>query len=506
MLSVARHRLNGVSPLPIVVAASLAAVTVGIVLDGGDPASPIRHVYFLPVVLAALASGLVGAMLAGSGALLLFAPVVLPDVERHGLTIDTAEALVTIVLLLVVGCIVGALRTQTRRQAQRLALLLAVQELLAHDDQIEVLLRRLRALLIARLPTYDVAIVLDDGQFASADGETPHPSSLARAVVRTGCAAFVADTGEAARPRRVGAVPLVGASGRVGALIVEADELSSADRADLETLGAYVGLGLENARLAARQRRAADELDSKVAEATRHLEEIDRAKSTFVAIASHELRTPLTALLGFGELLATRPFPVNEVQRLAGIIHRETQRLVRLVDDLLDLSRLERGAAPTLRREALYPARALSGVAELFRHVGPRLVIECHPNLPAVDADPDALDRILKNLITNALKYSPAALAVHVVADHDASGGVRFSVRDRGPGIPPEALPHVFEPYYRAPSASVTASGTGLGLAVVRALVEAHGGAIAVESAPGWGTRVAFTIPAVVESATPVSS
>ena len=147
MLSPARPPLNGASPLPIVVAACLAAVTVGILLDGGDPASPIRHVYFLPVVLAALASGLVGAMLAGSGALLLFAPVVLPDVERHGLTIDTAEALVTLVLLLVVGCIVGALRTQTRRQAQRLALLMAVQELLAHDDQIEVLLRRLRALL-----------------------------------------------------------------------------------------------------------------------------------------------------------------------------------------------------------------------------------------------------------------------------------------------------------------------------------------------------------------------
>ena len=107
-------------------AVCLAAVTVGISLDDGDPASPIRHVYFLPVVLAALAFGLVGAVLAGSGALLLFAPVVLPDVERHGLTIDTVEGLVTIVLLLVVGGIVGALRTQSRRQAQRLVLLVSV--------------------------------------------------------------------------------------------------------------------------------------------------------------------------------------------------------------------------------------------------------------------------------------------------------------------------------------------------------------------------------------------
>ena len=484
----------------------LAAVTAGIALDGGDPASPLRHVYFLPVVVAALAFGLIGGALAGGGALLLFAPVVLPDIERHGLTIDVAEGLVTIVLLLVVGGIVGVLRTQTRRQAQRLALLVAVQELLAHDDPIVILLRRLRALLIARLAIHDVAIVLDGGESTSGDGEPPDPSSLARSVARTGRPVFVPDTGEAARPRRVGAVPLVGASGRVGALIVEADELSSADRADLAALGAYVGLGLENARLAARQRRAADELDAKVAEATRHLEEMDRTKSTFVAIASHELRTPLTALLGFAELLATRAFPVAEVQRLAAIVHRETQRLVRLVDDLLDLSRLERGAEPALRRAMLYPERALSGVAEVFRHVGPRLVIECQPELPPVDADPDALDRILKNLITNALKYSPATVPVHVVADHDASGTVRFSVRDRGPGIAPAALPHVFEPYYRAPGANVTAAGVGLGLAVVKALVEAHGGSIVVESAPGWGTTVAFTLPPAAPDATAVSS
>jgi two-component system cell cycle sensor histidine kinase PleC len=288
---------------------------------------------------------------------------------------------------------------------------------------------------------------------------------------------------------------LVGATGRFGALIVEADELSGVDRADLETLGAYIGLGLENARLAARQRRAADELDARIAEATRHLEEMDRAKSTFVAIASHELRTPLTALLGFGELLATRTFAPSEVQRLAAIILRETQRLIRLVDDLLDLSRLERGVPPALRRGAVCPARALAVVAELFRHVGSRVVVDCRADLPPVDADADALDRILKNLISNALKYSPAVLPVQVLAEADPSGAVRFSVRDRGPGIAAAALPHVFEPYYRAPGAAVTAPGTGLGLAVVKALVEAHGGAIAIESEPGWGTMVSFTVP-----------
>ena len=494
MLPPARGGVTGASLLPIVVTALLAAATAGIALDGADPASPLRHLYFLPVVLAALAFGLAGASLAGLGAVLLFAPVVLPDVERHGLTTEVGEALVTLILVLVVGTIVGAMRTQTHRQSQRLSLLVAVQKLLARDDEIEILLRRLRSLLAARLRIHDVAIVLADGDCVSATGEDARPSSLAAKVARSGRAIFVADTGEHPRPCRVGAVPLIGASGPVGALVVEADALSAADRADLVTFGAYVGLGLENARLVARQRRAAEELDAKVAEATRHLEEMDRAKSTFVAIASHELRTPLTALLGFGELLATRDFQAGEVRRLAGIIHRETERLVRLVDDLLDLSRLERGDAPALRRTRLCPARALSGVAEIFRDAGARLVIECGAALPDLDADPDAVDRILKNLISNALKYSPPA---------------RPCAWPRTGRVPPRplyrrgswsrnscltALPHVFEPYYRAPGAAGAARGTGLGLAVVKALVEAHGGEVEVTSEEGLGTRISFTL------------
>ena len=483
------------SVLPVVVAASLALVIGGIALDDADPASPLRHLFVVPMLLGALVFGLPGALLTAGGVVLLFAPVVLPDVERHGLTAEVAEALVTMLLVLIFGLIVGSLRTRARRESQRLALLVALHQLVARDDDIEILLRRLRALLLARLPLRDVALVLQDGTSASATGEPAPAASVAMTVARSGHAVFLADSGERTRPCRIGVVALTAAGGPIGALVVEADELSAADRADLSALGAYVGLALENARLAARQRRAAEELDMKVAEATRHLEEMDRAKSTFVAIASHELRTPLTALLGFSHLLATRSFPGAEVQRLAGIVHRETERLVRLVDDLLDLSRLERGGTPTLRRTALCPAQALSGVADVFRHAGRRLVIQCAPATPDVNADPDAVDRILKNLISNALKYSPAGARVHVGADRDGPASVRFTVRDAGPGIPPAALPHVFEPYYRAPDAVGTAPGTGLGLAVVKALVEAHGGGVEVESEVGRGTRISFTLP-----------
>src|SRR5206468_1959422 len=175
-----------------------------------------------------------------------------------------------------------------------------------------------------------------------------------------------------------------------------------------------------------RQRRFASELAERVAMARRELEELDRAKSAFVAIASHELRTPLTALQGFSEILAVRRLPPEEVTRLAEVMRREARRLGRIVSDLLDLS--------------------------------------------------------------------PTGSAVHVGA-RALDGTVAIEVADAGRGIPADALGRIFEPYYRVPDAAGAARGTGIGLAVVKALVEAHGGTVHVESAPALGTRVTVLLP-----------
>ncbi len=113
-----------------------------------------------------------------------------------------------------------------------------------------------------------------------------------------------------------------------------------------------------------------------------------------------------------------------------------------------------------------------------------------------MDADPDAVDRILKNLVANAVKYSPPSSTIRIAARRIGTA-VECSIHDDGRGIPPDALPHVFEPYYRAPGAVGTARGAGLGLAVVKSLIEAHGGSISIESAPALGTRVTFILPAV---------
>jgi signal transduction histidine kinase len=255
---------------------------------------------------------------------------------------------------------------------------------------------------------------------------------------------------------------------------------------------------LDNARLTARQRRFAEELERKVAEATARLAEMDRLKSDFVALASHELRTPLTALQGFSELLATRPFSPTEVRRLAAIMRAETERLGRMVGDFLDLARMERGLAPVLRRVVLDPAPVIAAAVDVFRRTRTTHRLELHVDgaLPHVDADADALDRVLKNLIANALKYSPPGSCIRVRA-RAAAGTIAMEVEDEGPGIAPEDRARVFEPYFRAEGAVRLGPGIGLGLAVVKSLVEAHGGSIHAGAAHGHGTRMTVTLPAV---------
>jgi signal transduction histidine kinase len=327
----------------------------------------------------------------------------------------------------------------------------------------------------------------------------PTPDSVSARAVATGAAVFLSDTGHSRRPHRLLSAPLAVRGETVGVLTVERDgELPARERRALVALALHIGAALENARLAARQRRFADELADKVRAATDRLQALDRAKSAFVAMASHELRTPLTALVGYSELLATRVFSADEVRRQAEIMRRQTRRLAGIIDDFLDLSRLERGESPPLRLGEVALGPALASAAELLAgaHGVSRVVVDCEPGLALVRADPQALERILVNLLSNALKYSPAHTPVAVRA-RATTGGVVISVEDAGRGIAPDALPRVFEPYFRAPDAVGRAPGSGLGLAMVKSLVEAHEGRIHVESTVGIGTRVTLELPAV---------
>jgi signal transduction histidine kinase len=168
------------------------------------------------------------------------------------------------------------------------------------------------------------------------------------------------------------------------------------------------------------------------------------------------------------------------------------------VSDFLDLARLERGLTPSIRRAVLDPAPLIAGAVELFRRTRTSHRLELHVDgaLPHVDGDADALDRVLKNLIGNALKYSPPGSCVRVRA-HATDGIVAVDVEDEGPGIPPEERARIFEPYYRMRDTAALGHGTGLGLSVVKSLVEAHGGTVHAEAAPGTGTRMTVMLPAL---------
>jgi signal transduction histidine kinase len=482
------------------VALALALITGALALSDDGAASLWRHAYHVPVVVAALRYGGRGVLVA-LAAVLLYAPFAIPSLERSGPSGEVLEGLVTFAMLLGSGVLSAALAIGVRRQRGRFETLVAVQRSLEGEAPMSVALARLRACLAVRLDA-DVGLAVQDGsRVAVAGGVEVASSSAVAHVLASGVPLFVADAGGVTRPRRCFVTPLGTGGPTTGALAIErAGDISPDERRALLTLAAHLGLALENARLAARQRRFGDELAEKVAAATERVVEIDRLKSEFVALASHELRTPLTALQGFSELLATRRFAPAEIARIGLIMATETERLGRIVSDFLDLTRLERGLAPPLRRRRVDAAALVSDAVELLRRgrTTHELDVELDGPLPELDADPDALDRVVKNLVGNAVKYSPAGTRVRVAARaRRAPSAVEITIEDQGPGIAEADLPRVFEPYYRAAGASAAAGGLGLGLAVVKSLVDAHGGEIHAENMAPHGTRMTLIIPAV---------
>ncbi|HET8627062.1 MAG TPA: ATP-binding protein, partial [Thermomicrobiales bacterium] len=226
--------------------------------------------------------------------------------------------------------------------------------------------------------------------------------------------------------------------------------------------------------------------------------QVEQLKANILALVSHELRTPLAHIKGYASTLLQPDVEWDaETQRdFLQSIERQADRLGRLIGDLLEISRLDAGGAAQLERVAVDPAALIERGR---RQAGP--VIGGHPltvaapaDLPPVWADPGHLERVLRNLLENAAKYSPpeAPIAVEAAAE---GGMVAFTVRDRGSGLTAEERGHLFERFYRSPRVKHRTPGTGLGLAICREIVEAHGGAITVESSEGAGSAFRFTLP-----------
>jgi two-component system phosphate regulon sensor histidine kinase PhoR len=217
-------------------------------------------------------------------------------------------------------------------------------------------------------------------------------------------------------------------------------------------------------------------------------------------VVAHELRTPLTALEGFSELLLARTVPPERATRFLRHIHTEAGRLGRIVTELLDLTRIESGRALELKREDVELAELIERNIELFstEHRQHRFEWSLAPETPRFRADRDAVDRMLKNLLSNAVKYSPRGGRIAVTAGPagDRPGTLELSVEDDGVGIPAQDLSRIFDRYVRVGHPETAAvRGLGLGLSLVRALAEAHGGRVEVESLPGKGSRFRLVLP-----------
>jgi signal transduction histidine kinase len=228
-----------------------------------------------------------------------------------------------------------------------------------------------------------------------------------------------------------------------------------------------------------------------------HFKDLERVKNEFIATASHDLKSPITAVLGYSELL-TRAGPLNERQEeFASRMRHAAVQMHELVSNLLELARIDldvelkpepcdmldllTAATDEMRVQAAAKSQALAFIppAERLR----------------IQGDPARLRTMLRNLIGNAVKYTPPG--GQIVVSAEAIGQFAWvTVQDTGPGIQPADLPHVFEKFYRAQSApTVEAEGSGLGLAIVKAIVERHGGHVTAESAPGAGSRFRFSLP-----------
>jgi PAS domain S-box-containing protein len=234
--------------------------------------------------------------------------------------------------------------------------------------------------------------------------------------------------------------------------------------------------------------------------ANEQLERLSRAKSDFVAVVSHELRTPLTGIQGFSELMSDERFNREQIEQFAVAINRETRRLNRLITEVLDLDRMESGQM-RLKLEAVDLREIVEEVVGRTRPTSPAHQIRCQIDaaLPMLAGDRDKLCQVLLNLLSNAIKYSPDGGEVLVGAGAgppDEPPSAHLWVRDCGLGIPPEALDTVFERYTRVESASHQGiQGTGLGLPIVRQVVELHGGRVWAESEVGRGSTFHVALP-----------
>lgn len=280
------------------------------------------------------------------------------------------------------------------------------------------------------------------------------------------------------------AVPLVAENQVIGVLAVlrRSEPFSDDDESFLVLFASQAAFAIRNSQL------------------FEHTKSLDRLKSEFVAVVSHEIRTPLTSVKGAVELLADERYFQNSDQqgKLLSIAHANAERLLVLISDILDFSKLDSASLPmTIERQQLEPvvAHAIQNLRTLIEERRIHVEMKLVQALPDLSIDPGRITQVITNLLSNAIKFSPMGGRIEVTSE-TGDGVVTVAVRDHGDGIASDDLPKLFRKFSQIDSGSTRrVGGTGLGLVICKGIVEQHGGKIWVESVPGQGSSFFFTVP-----------
>lgn len=421
--------------------------------------------------------------------------------------VSDTEYLVTFAVMLVVALVISSLAVRIRAQAEsarererRMAALYAMSRELAGTRGAREL-REVAVRHIGEVFRTEVVVLLPqpDGPLAPAPGESAQfPMDTSELAVGQWVHEHgqVAGLGTDTLPGASGLyLPLIGSRGTVGVLGLRPRDprpLQAPEQLhQLEAFASQTALAIERARLAEDAERAQVRVET------------ERLRNSLLSSVSHDLRTPLASITGAASTLLEHEAGLDARTRrdLLETLHEEADRLNRLVQNLLEMTRLESGALQL--HSEWHPVEEVVGAAlGRFGKALARRPVTTHvpSELPLVPMDDVLIEQVLINLIDNVLKYTPAESPIDVTAE-DTGGAVLIAVADRGPGLPPGEERRIFEKFHRTEGAP-TVRGAGLGLAICQGIVRAHGGRIWAENRPGGGVIVRFTLP--VKEAPPV--
>jgi two-component system, OmpR family, sensor histidine kinase KdpD len=481
-----------------------AAVTGSLLGVRGDVSKTnVVLAYLLVVTASAAAGGLGPGITAAALGFLAFNFLFLPPYNTLIVTDpqDFVSLLVYLLIAVVVSLLVGTSerrRTQAERREQETRLLFDLSSSLVAHGSLEDTLRSVVRTVRALFDLAGCAIVLPGGdgiRLAASDGEVP--DDLDRRFATAAAQTPVQVRGPSGRDLEPGTaltVPMRSGETVVGALVVVAGGPGSSgfgepERRLLATFANQAALAVEQGQQEEQRNRA------------RALQETDRLRTALLNSVSHDLRTPLASIKASASSLLDGEVEWGPAEReeFLTTINTEVDRLTRLVHNLLDMSRIEAGAlSPTLTETTI--AELVGPVVRRARATSrQRVDVDVPDTLPPVLVDPVRLDQVLTNLLDNARGYA-AGGPVQVVASQ-AGADVELRVIDHGPGIPGPERERIFDQFYRLKGGGRRPEGTGMGLAICRGIVQAHGGRLRAETTPGGGATFVLTLPAMKQKA-----